>query len=95
MKRSLQVAFGARLCGLVLYGSHARGDAAEDSDLDLLVLLKTPLRLGDDLERTVAALYPLQLECPRPIHALPVDADAFEAGEFGLYRSAKREGVLL
>ena len=34
--------FGERLHRLILYGSHARGDATEDSDIDLLVVLNEP-----------------------------------------------------
>jgi len=60
-----------------------------------MVLLEGPLRLGKDLEKIVEALYPLQMELDRVIHALPVTAAAFEAAEYGLYREAKREGVLL
>jgi hypothetical protein len=47
------------------------------------------------MEKIVKALYPLQLELDRVIHSLPVTIEAFEAAEYGLYREAKREGVLL
>jgi predicted nucleotidyltransferase len=95
MKDRLRAAFGDRLRGLVLYGSQARGHAPVGSDLDLLVLLCPPVELGRDLDRVVHAIYDLQLAVDGPIHALPVDADVFEAGDYALYRSAKREGVRL
>jgi predicted nucleotidyltransferase len=91
----LEAAFPERFRGVLLYGSEARGGARADSDLDLIVLLEGPLRLGKDLNGIVAALYPLQMELDRAIHALPVTIEAFEAAEYGLYREAKREGVLL
>lgn len=94
-KRALAEAFGDRLCQVVLYGSTARGDADPLSDIDLLVVLVGPVRLGRDLDVIVKSLYALQLEVEKPIHALPVDAADYEAGEFGVYRAAKRDGVVL
>jgi predicted nucleotidyltransferase len=90
----LAAVFGERLQGVVLFGSEARGDAAPDSDIDLLVLLQSPLDLLQDIQTIVRALYPLQLELPdRPIHALPAAVDDYEAGTFALYRNAQREGI--
>ena len=43
IRRRLESAYGARLRGIVLYGSEARGDAGPDSDIDLLVLLEGPV----------------------------------------------------
>ena len=35
--------YGTRLAGLVLYGSQAWGEAGDDSDIDVLVLLEGPV----------------------------------------------------
>lgn len=80
---------------MLLYGSEARREARPDSDLDLMVLLEGPVRLGRDLETIVRVLYPVQLELDIPIHAIPVAQSSFETGSYRLYRSAKREGVPL
>jgi len=95
IRNRLEAAFRDRLQGVLLYGSEARNEAREGSDLDLLILLEEPVRLGRDLKTIVDALYPVQLEIDAPIHATPVSAEAFEAGEWGLYRNARREGVFL
>ncbi len=93
IKAALRTAHGERLRGVVLYGSEARGEATGDSDIDLLVLLQGPVELGRDIRANIDALYPLVLEVDRPIHARPVDAEAYEAGLFPLFRNVKREGI--
>lgn len=93
VKHALAQALGERFRGVVLYGSVARGEADADSDIDLLVLLAGPPEDPRDSWACIHALYPLVLKWGRPIHAEPVDAAAFEAGEYPLYRTAAREGI--
>lgn len=93
VKTILQDAFGARFCGVVLYGSQARGNAAQDSDIDLLVLLAGPLDHRCDSRTCVHALYDLVLELERPIHAKPVDVKRYEAQTLPFFREVRREGI--
>lgn len=95
IKRRLRNAFGDRLKGVVVYGSEARGEASEDSDIDVMVLLDGPLSLWEDIKAGVEATYDLAVELGRPIHPDPVDREEFEKGEFALYRNVKREGIAL
>ncbi|HYN21902.1 MAG TPA: nucleotidyltransferase domain-containing protein [Thermoanaerobaculia bacterium] len=95
IKTRLKAAFQDRLQGVLVYGSAARNESREESDLDLMVLLDGPVRLGRDLDTIVEALYPVQLEIDVPIHVTPVSAEVFEAGEYGIYRNARRDGVYL
>ena len=66
--------FGARVTQLVLFGSHARGEATDDSDVDLLVVVEKPTSgeqrevdaiVGDILTRTDVLLSPLVLSTTR------------------------------
>jgi predicted nucleotidyltransferase len=93
IKSRLSAAFGERLRGVVLYGSEARGEAAPDSDIDVLVLLDEIASLWDDTQAVVKALYPLQWEVVRPIHATPVDVRSYETADYPLFRNAKKEGI--
>lgn len=95
LKRRLKDAFGERLKGVVIYGSEARGEASEDSDIDVMVLLEGPINLWEDIGRGIEATYDLTLELGRPVHPDPVDVDEFEKGEFALYRNVKKEGIVL
>jgi predicted nucleotidyltransferase len=95
VKSKLQIVFGQRLQGLILYGSEARHEADRDSDIDFLVLLTGPVDQGEDSWTCIRALYPLVLELERPIHAKPVDIKEYEAQVWPLYQSVKEEGVLV
>jgi len=88
----LQTYYGARLKGLILYGSTARGQSVPTSDIDLLVLLNQPFDYFQELRRIVDLLYPIQLESEQLISAKPAPLDEFEQGSIQLYRNAKREG---
>jgi predicted nucleotidyltransferase len=93
VKSVLQNAFGKRLCGVILYGSEARGTAEPDSDIDLLVLLEGPVSHWRNSGTCIHALYPLVLELERPIHAKPVDIKEYESQDWPLYESVRHEGV--
>ena len=50
-RQALEKIYGDKLINLVLYGSQARGDATEDSDIDIMVILKSPVSPGDEIFR--------------------------------------------
>jgi predicted nucleotidyltransferase len=87
--------YGEKFQGLIIYGSMARGEANDSSDIDLLVLLAQPLNYFQELRKIVDILYPVQLEADMLISAKPAAVDEFQAGQIGLYRTAKREGLAL
>jgi len=93
IKRRLERVHGRRLHGVVLYGSEARGQAHDESDVDVLVLLRDPVDYGRDLETNLEAVYPLSLEIGRRISAKPVSAREYETVDCPLYRHAHREGI--
>ncbi len=94
-KERLENVYGDRFHGLLLYGSEARGEAEPDSDIDLLVLLDGPVEWGKEIRVIINTLYDLQLEVIRPIHAMPVDIQEYDAGIYALYRNVQKEGVLV
>lgn len=93
IQKRLSSVYGDRLCGVVLYGSTARGNACADSDIDVLVLVEGPIAYGRELQRILRTLYPLSLEWGRRISAKPASPEDYEKGEYPLYRNALREGI--
>jgi len=93
LKSRLQAIYGDRLRGVVLYGSEARGEAAPDSYVDILVLLTGPVALGQELRTIIEALYPLQLEMDRVLEAFPADEADYLRRDYAWYRNAQKEGV--
>lgn len=94
-KATLKNYYGARLKGLVVYGSVARKEASPESDIDLLVLLSQPFNYFEETRQIIDLLYPIQLESEQLISAKPVFLQDYERGRIQLYRTAKKEGVLV
>ncbi|MFO7606872.1 MAG: nucleotidyltransferase domain-containing protein [Desulfurivibrionaceae bacterium] len=91
-KQTLQEHYGDQFQGLYLYGSMARDQGDESSDIDLLVLLGKPFQPFEELRTIVNLLYPIQMDSDKLISAKPVAADEFRQGKIHLYRVVKREG---
>jgi predicted nucleotidyltransferase len=61
-KEGLDRLYGERLKGLYLFGSHARGEAQPDSDVDLVVVLDEVSEYGREIRRTSELTASLALE---------------------------------
>jgi uncharacterized protein len=94
-KEILEKHYGDRFAGLILYGSQARGQAEEGSDIDLLVLLQGPFDYFQEIWNLAELLYTFQLESDRLISVKPAAVQDFQAGILQLYRRARREGIQL
>jgi predicted nucleotidyltransferase len=71
----LRARFGARLRDVRLFGSYARGEADEDSDVDVLVLVDglTDREIGDAAGLVAEVI----LETGLPLAPLPMSTDRF------------------
>lgn len=82
---------------LILYGSRARGDAQEDSDYDLLVLVDRQTDV--ELEKAIVdRLFPLELQTGRVLTMLVYNraqwnSPIYQAMPF--HRNVTQEGVVL
>jgi predicted nucleotidyltransferase len=76
-RQALEKIYGDKLINLVLYGSQARGDATEDSDIDIMVILKSPVSLGDEIFRMGEVKNQINLKYDQLISVLPISEEEF------------------
>ncbi len=79
---------------IILFGSHARGDARPDSDVDLLIVERNVSDRAAEIVRLNRVLSPLRL----PVDLLVVSEQTFRAWvdtPGNVYSAAQREGRVL
>ncbi len=93
-KSSLSELYGSRLARLILFGSYARGEEKEDSDIDLLVVLKDrDISVFKEIESINEQVYHIILKTGKIISFIPTTEDKFENSTNYFYRRIKQEGI--
>lgn len=93
LRRELERLYRERLVKVLLYGSQARGDAREWSDVDVLVVLKGPVRPSEEITRTGEAVSRICLESDTVIQCLFMDEQRFVAGKSPLLDNVARDAI--
>ena len=75
----LDATLGDELQSTVLYGSQARKEAAEGSDIDVLCVMKNPFRYGDLINRTSQVTAEVSLKYDVVISRVFVTRDVYES----------------
>lgn len=91
--RGLKELYGERYEGLILYGSYARREADEGSDVDLLLLLNGPVDQMREMLRVETVDWPLSLGSGYVLSVVPVSISRFRTSDEPYLRSARNEGV--
>ena len=94
-KQKLERLYGERLANLVLYGSFARHEETEGSDVDVLVVLKGAVSHGEEILRMGQAKTDLLLEYGELISVVPASQDDFLHRNSPLLQNIRREGILV
>ena len=95
LKAALGDLYGERLARVVLYGSFARGEATDASDVDVLVVLRGAVDERTEIKRTSEMLYALQTEHRELIALLPISWGEYHARAHPLMVNVRREGQLV
>jgi len=95
-KANLQDLYGNELEKVILFGSFARGDNREDSDLDFAIVLKNPnTRASKEIFKTSVIGSRLSLKFGIMISGFPTSAKKLETSLQGIYQEIRKEGIIL
>ena len=90
-KSRLAGIYGRQLKGLYLYGSDARGDYDQESDVDLLVVLEDFPSYGAEVDRTAELVSTLSLNYGVSISFVFVREGQWVAGDSPFLRTVREE----
>lgn len=93
LEAGLRDLYGGRFRGLLLYGSYARGTAWEGSDVDLLLLLRGPVKLGKEILATESIVGRLSLDSGLVLSVMPADFEFYQRGESIFLSTVRDEAI--
>jgi hypothetical protein len=86
-------AYGPRIHSVVLYGSRARGDAVQDSDIDVMVVLDECPDFWAEHRHLGAMAYEASRGAATIVCAVPIGLAEFESRQSPLLLNVRREGI--
>lgn len=95
VKEELKNSYQQELVSLILFGSQARGEANQDSDIDILVILNRPVNPVIEIKRNIDKLTELSLENNKEINCFYVSQEQFKIKQNPLLKTIDKEGILL
>jgi predicted nucleotidyltransferase len=93
LRRRMEGLYGDRLLRMILYGSHARGEARQDSDIDVLLVLKGGVSPYEESTRTEFIVAELALQFDVAISCFFVSGQRYVNPDIPLLRNIEREGI--
>ncbi len=96
LKKQLKEIYRDKLSNLILFGSYAKGTAKENSDIDVLILLKErEINIGNEIERTSKVTFNLSLKHDKIISRLFMSENYFNTYDSALIRNIQQEGIII
>ena len=87
--------YGARLRRVYLFGSYARHDQDDESDLDILVVLASVRQYADEVARTSPLVSDLSLALGISISPIFVPETAWQTEDTPFFRNVRAEAVAM
>lgn len=92
LRTALVDLYGDRLVQLVLYGSQARGDTHTESDVDVLIVLESPVEPGREVRRMRDVRTRIGLRHEQALSLLPVSEAEYQNRSSPWLANARRDG---
>jgi len=93
LKQGLTKIYGDRLKAVYLFGSYARGDHHEGSDLDVMIVLDTYKRYWDELVRSAELASDLSLRYDVTVSRTIMTEAQWKKGDLPVLRNVRAEGI--
>ena len=94
-REEIEKLYGKRLKSIILYGSWARGDATDDSDIDVLIILGGKAIPGKEIDRMIDIITEINLKYGVLISVYPISEEGYSTINSPLLINVRREGVSL
>ena len=93
VRKGLSALYGARLKGVFLFGSYARGAARDTSDIDVLVVLGGRLRPGLEITRMGPCVSKVCLDHNVLVSVVPMAEGEYREGRLTFIRNVRADAV--
>lgn len=87
--------YGTRLKKILLYGSWARGNATDSSDIDLAIIFEGKIIPGVEIDRLIDIITEINLKYNSLISVYPVSEDDYSNVKSPLLMNLHKKGILL
>jgi predicted nucleotidyltransferase len=92
-REEIEKLYGERLKSIILYGSWARDDATEESDIDLLVVLKGQVIPGKEIDRMIDIITDINLKYGVLVSVCPISEEDYSTVNSPLLLNVRKEGI--
>ncbi|BAI91884.1 nucleotidyltransferase domain-containing protein [Limnospira fusiformis CCALA 023] len=95
IKNWFKIHYSDQVVQIILYGSQARGEAKPDSDIDLLIVMKSAFNYTDEIDKTSEFIQELSLKYDTVISRAFVSEQRFTQEKSPFLLNVHKEGIVL
>ena len=94
-KKEVKELYGDKFKNIILYGSWARNEASEESDIDLSIVLKGSITPGKEIDRMIDIITDINLDNGVLVSVYPVSDRDYDTLNSPLLVNLRMEGIVV